>query len=831
MADNFVTDPGTGGVTFASDDVGGVHYAISKLAHGALDSVTLVSTSSGLPVQQQGTWTVGISAGTNNIGDVDVLTQPARSHTTDSVRIGDGTDLVLVTAAGEMNVIASAQPGVDIGDVTVNNAAGASAVNIQDGGNSITVDGSVSITGAVDTELPAAAAIAADANAAPTAPSVYSFLAGFNGTTWDRIRCDTDGALHISDGLNSITVDNAGNPFVITGITLASSATSLGKAEDSAHTTGDTGVFILAVRSDAGGSLVSTDGDYSPLSIDSSGALRVTGGGGGTEYTEDVAAATDPTGGANILVRQDTPAGLTTADGDNVAQRGTNFGAAFVQVLTSSGSFVDTFGGGQQYNVNDITPADPTGPTLVMERDNALSTLSEGEGDWTNVRSNARGALWVELDTTNAVPVSQSGGWTISTIGNEAHDAVATSNPIQVSGRGNDTVPAATSADGDVTRLWVDRRGAVQSVLVDRTGDSCMDDTNNALRCNVVAGSAAGTEYNEDDATPATITGGTVMMERDDALSTLTPIEGDWAAFRCSSTGALWTQEVNSSAINTNIIGILNAVRLEDSVSGDGDAGMGILAIRQDTPANTSGTNGDYEFLQMSNGALWVASTTLTPGTGATNLGKAEDAAHTSGDVGVMAMGVRQDTLAASTSADGDYAPFKVTSVGRVYSQSLTEASENHIGQIGADDTTIDVTLSLDTAAYASGDVLAEIQTVASVFRVSGGTAILQSLIVLDEDDQGQALDVVIMRATGSLGTENAAVTISDADARNILGIIQIAAADFIDLGGNRVATKQSLGMMLKPTTGTDLFVGAISRGTGTYTASGIRLILGLMRN
>lgn len=33
------------------------------------------------------------------------------------------------------------QPGVDIGDVTINNAAGATAVNIQDGGNSITVDG------------------------------------------------------------------------------------------------------------------------------------------------------------------------------------------------------------------------------------------------------------------------------------------------------------------------------------------------------------------------------------------------------------------------------------------------------------------------------------------------------------------------------------------------------------------------------------------------------------------------------------------------------------------------------------------------------------------
>ena len=34
-------------------------------------------------------------------------------------------------------------PGVDIGDVTVNNAAGAAAVNVQDGGNSLTVDGTV----------------------------------------------------------------------------------------------------------------------------------------------------------------------------------------------------------------------------------------------------------------------------------------------------------------------------------------------------------------------------------------------------------------------------------------------------------------------------------------------------------------------------------------------------------------------------------------------------------------------------------------------------------------------------------------------------------------
>jgi hypothetical protein len=62
---------------------------------------------------------------------------------TDVVRLGDGTDLVNVTAAGELNVLATAQPGVDVGDVTVNNAGGASAVNVQDGGNSLTVDAPV----------------------------------------------------------------------------------------------------------------------------------------------------------------------------------------------------------------------------------------------------------------------------------------------------------------------------------------------------------------------------------------------------------------------------------------------------------------------------------------------------------------------------------------------------------------------------------------------------------------------------------------------------------------------------------------------------------------
>lgn len=45
--------------------------------------------------------------------------------------------------SGASTAALQTQPGVDIGDVTINNAAGGAAVNIQDGGNSITVDGTI----------------------------------------------------------------------------------------------------------------------------------------------------------------------------------------------------------------------------------------------------------------------------------------------------------------------------------------------------------------------------------------------------------------------------------------------------------------------------------------------------------------------------------------------------------------------------------------------------------------------------------------------------------------------------------------------------------------
>lgn len=46
-------------------------------------------------------------------------------------------------------------------------------------------------------------------------------------------------------------------------------------AEDSAHTTGDEGMFALAVRNDVLAAIATTDGDYAPLQVNASGALYV----------------------------------------------------------------------------------------------------------------------------------------------------------------------------------------------------------------------------------------------------------------------------------------------------------------------------------------------------------------------------------------------------------------------------------------------------------------------------------------------------------------------------------------------------------------------------
>ena len=145
----------------------------------------------------------------------------------------------------------------------------------------------------------------------------------------------------------------------------------------------------------------------------------------------------------------------------------------------------------------------------------------------------------------------------------------------------------------------------------------------------------------------------------------------------------------------------------------------------------------------------------------------------------------------------------------------------------------IEVILSLNTSQYASGDVLADTQEVAAAFA-NGHPAVLYSLQVIDEDDQAGAIDFLFLRSNQSIGTENNAFAPADAVALEILTEVPVLAADYNDYTNNQQAIKQvsdtGMGVILKPTSGTSLYIAAISRDTKTYTAAGVRVRVGLVQ-
>ena len=168
-----------------------------------------------------------------------------------------------------------------------------------------------------------------------------------------------------------------------------------------------------------------------------------------------------------------------------------------------------------------------------------------------------------------------------------------------------------------------------------------------------------------------------------------------------------------------------------------------------------------------------------------------------------------------------------------IISVGSLNAGENHLGEVGTGDDVIDVTCTLDTSAYASGDLLFDTQAATSAARVNAGKVVLESVTVLDEDDQGIAFDLYFLDANNSMGTENSAPSISDANARAILGYVPILSTDYRDLGGCRVACKAGIGLAMKAGSGTTTIYVAGVNGTGTptFTASGLRLKLGFLRS
>jgi hypothetical protein len=152
---------------------------------------------------------------------------------------------------------------------------------------------------------------------------------GDTGSFVLAVRNDTLGSLVSTNGdyaplqvnASGALYVNVSNTVTVTGTVSVSGTvdvdTSFDYAEDSAHTSGDVGAFVLAVRNDAGTSLVSTDGDYAPLQVDATGALRISGDlTSNSEYAEDSVHTSGEVGAFILAVRADNQGTLSSASGD-----------------------------------------------------------------------------------------------------------------------------------------------------------------------------------------------------------------------------------------------------------------------------------------------------------------------------------------------------------------------------------------------------------------------------------------------------------------------------------------------------------------------------------
>lgn len=261
MADNVVLNSGTGGATAATDDIGGFHHQRVKLSVGADGSASDgIPVSAGLDTSAAGVLAVGpvgqfddtataavtenqfaplrITSARRLMTSADVTssalpTGAATSAKQDTI-IGhvDGIEALLTTIDSDTGTLAVVGGGTEATAQRVTIASDSTGVlSVDDNGGSLTVDGSVSVSGTVtvDSELPAAAALA-DGAANPTAPAVGAHLMVFNGATWDRASGAAATGFNVQGGRAHDAVDN-GNPVKIGGYASLAAPTDVADAD------------------------------------------------------------------------------------------------------------------------------------------------------------------------------------------------------------------------------------------------------------------------------------------------------------------------------------------------------------------------------------------------------------------------------------------------------------------------------------------------------------------------------------------------------------------------------------------------------------------------
>ncbi len=282
---------------------------------------TLSSGTDSVASVQSGTWVLGANSGVD-IGDVTVNNASGAS----AVNIQDGGNSITVdgtVAATQSGTwVLGANSGVDIGDVTINNASGASAVNIQDGGNSITVDGTVAATQSGTWNVTnVSGTVTLPTGAATSALQTTGNVSLSTIATATTDAASDLGLLHQKEGTPPIVTD-----FIAVGAARLDSVTGIGDFElGTLRMTSQRGLHCHAV--DASGNTISQSTSAPEHSMN--GAFsKAQAIGGQLDDTSTTAATENNVAPVRITAQRAIHANLRNASGTEI---GTNASPAYVR--------------------------------------------------------------------------------------------------------------------------------------------------------------------------------------------------------------------------------------------------------------------------------------------------------------------------------------------------------------------------------------------------------------------------------------------------------------------------------------------------------------------
>lgn len=422
---------------------------------------------------------------------VDVLTMPTVTVTATNLDIRD-----LVFATDKVDVSGStlgANSGVDIGDVTINNAAGAAAVNIQDGGNSITVDGTIAFS---NTTIAVTNTGTFVVQATLQAGTAYAGKVRLTDGTTDSTLLD----LTNSNPLTVAIVDANGTQIS----SFAGSNTQY--ATNVAYADGNIGTMALSVRDDALTTLTEADGDFSVLRVTSVGRLwgsvvvdTALPAGTNNIGDVDVLSSALPTGASTLAEQQTQTASLSVLDDWDESDRakvniivgqagiagGTGVDGATVPRVTlatnvplpAGTNAIGKLSANSGVDIGDVTVDNAAGASAVNIQDGGNSITVDYA---TTGSGTATGALRVELPTNGTGVIA-----TVSTV--TAVTAITNALPVGANVIGKVSIDQATPGTTNLTQ---------NKSMPDATSTfSPTNATSTAYEASRVAKASAGTFY------------------------------------------------------------------------------------------------------------------------------------------------------------------------------------------------------------------------------------------------------------------------------------------------------------------------------------------------